>query len=87
MKEFKTIEDKLDFEYYKQFVKDWLPSLRKRVFKARLLNEHDELIAIKENIENNIHLQKYKGIIIDELGLKNIKEGEMNNGFMDKKSR
>lgn len=56
-------------EYFEYFKKYWYPVYKHQIFKAKFSNDTDTLIAIKENIYKNWHLEKYKEKIVKDLGI------------------
>lgn len=66
---FKTIEEELDYKYYESFKEFWIPIYKRQVFKAKYYEDVNTLLAIKENIYKNIHLEDYRYLILKELGI------------------
>lgn len=70
LKEFKTYDEYLNWNYYLHFKKFWIPILRKQIFLAKFSEDTDTLLSIKENIYRNDKLVDYRENIINELGIK-----------------
>ena len=66
---FDTYEDELNFRYFKDFKSFWYPIYKRQIFKLKCLNDTTSLLEIKENINQNVHLQDYKFVIFKELGI------------------
>ena len=63
------IEEKLNQQYYEFFKKEWMPTYKRQVFKAKINEDIECLLAIKENIYKNKKLEKYRVEILKELGI------------------
>lgn len=63
------MESKFSSQYYEHF-KTFIPSYKKQYFKAKLQDDIDEIIAIKDNIWRNWNLTvEQKRKIIKEIGI------------------
>lgn len=62
--------EELKDSYYHHFCEFWLPIYRKQVLDAKYDNNTKLLLEIKTNILKNWHLEDYKILIIEKLGLK-----------------
>lgn len=69
---FDTYEEELNFKYYEDFKSFWYPIYRKQIFKLKYFNDTEGLLEIKDNINQNVHLQDYKYIVYKELGIRGI---------------
>lgn len=70
LKTYKSYDDYLNYLYYQHFLTFWIPILRKQVILAKLTNDIDALLEIKENIYHNEKLNDYRLLIIEMLGIK-----------------
>lgn len=66
------IEEQYKKRYYESFIKYWIPIYKKQLFKAKLTNNTDLILEIKENIYKNINLEKYRIQIFKELNIYHI---------------
>lgn len=44
--------------FFESWINFWMPIYKRQVFKSRLNNNIDDLLAIKENIYKNVHFSK-----------------------------